>query len=134
MAEAIQGALKAVGVKVNVVTVEQIDPALKQGDWDGVMYFTTMGISGDPYLNIAQYFTTGGGANFGGYSSPSVDQGASRLSVAAVGTGGRNWLVKHRGPLWRRWLLYPSCTPTSSLEFPARSRVLMRRTPFLGTS
>jgi ABC-type transport system substrate-binding protein len=62
--------------------VEQIDSVLQQGDWDGAMYFVTMGISGDPYLNLSQYFGTGGSANFGGYSSPRVDDFKNQLGVA----------------------------------------------------
>ncbi len=84
MAEAIQAALKTVGIKVEVALVEQIDAALRQGDWDGAMYFTTMGISGDPYLNLSQYFNTGGSANFGGYSNPLVDGVTAQLRVAKL--------------------------------------------------
>lgn len=82
MAEAIQANLRQIGIQVNIQMVEQIDSVLQQGDWDGAMYFVTMGISGDPYLNLSQYFGTGGSANFGGYSSPRVDDLKNQLGVA----------------------------------------------------
>jgi peptide/nickel transport system substrate-binding protein len=84
MAEAIQGYLMQVGIRVNVRMVDQVDAVLRQGDWDAAMYFVTMGLSGDPYLNLSQYFSSGGSANFGGYSSPQVDDLTIRLSAAAA--------------------------------------------------
>jgi ABC-type transport system substrate-binding protein len=73
MAEAVQGNLGAIGIKVEVQLVEQIDAALEQGDWDGAMYFNNMVTTGDPYWALAQFFMAGGEANFGGYSSPKID-------------------------------------------------------------
>ena len=74
MAETIQASLKTVGIKVNIRVTEGIDGALEQGDWDGGMYFNNMTVTGDPYRSLLQFFTTGGSANFGGYSSPQVDE------------------------------------------------------------
>jgi peptide/nickel transport system substrate-binding protein len=74
MAEAIQASLKTVGVKVSVRLAEQIDAALRQGDWDGGLYFFTTSFTGEPYRALSQIFNTSGSANFGGYSSPRVDQ------------------------------------------------------------
>ena len=83
MAEVIQASLKAIGIKVNVRTVENPNPVLQQGDWDGGMYYVTMGVTGDAYLNLSQYFITGGSANFGGYSSSRVDELTSQLGIAS---------------------------------------------------
>jgi len=74
MAETIQASLKTVGIKVSIRVTEGIDGALEQGDWDGGMYFNNMTVTGDPYRSLLQFFTTGGSANFGGYSSPQVDE------------------------------------------------------------
>jgi peptide/nickel transport system substrate-binding protein len=74
MAEAIQGNLKTIGIKVEVQTVEQIDVALEGTNWDGGMYFNNMTTTGDPYWALSQFFATGGDANWGGYSSPHVDE------------------------------------------------------------
>jgi peptide/nickel transport system substrate-binding protein len=74
MAEDIQGSLKTIGIKVDVVMVEQIDPALEGTDWDGGMYFNNMATTGDPYWALSQFFATGGDANRGGYSSPHADE------------------------------------------------------------
>jgi peptide/nickel transport system substrate-binding protein len=74
MAEAIQANLKTIGVNVQVQAVEQIDAALEGTNWDGGMYFNNMTTTGDPYWALSQFFTTGGDANWGGYSSPQVDK------------------------------------------------------------
>ncbi|HEU0020731.1 MAG TPA: ABC transporter substrate-binding protein, partial [Dehalococcoidia bacterium] len=74
MAEAIQGSLKTIGIKVDVRMVEQINPALEGTDWDSGMYFNNMATTGDPYWALSQFFATGGDANRGGYSSPRVDE------------------------------------------------------------
>jgi peptide/nickel transport system substrate-binding protein len=83
MAEAIQGSLKSVGVKVQVQIVEQITAALQQGDWDGSMYFNNMVTTGDPYWALSQFFVTGSSANSGGYSNPRVDEIARQVNQAA---------------------------------------------------
>jgi peptide/nickel transport system substrate-binding protein len=74
MAEAIQGNLKTIGIKVEIQAVEQIDSALEGAGWDGAMYFNNMTTTGDPYWALSQFFVTGGDANWGGYSSPHVDK------------------------------------------------------------
>jgi peptide/nickel transport system substrate-binding protein len=74
LAEAIQGNLKTIGIKVDLRMVEQIDPALEGTDWDGAMYFNNMATTGDPYWALSQFFATGGDANRGGYSNPGVDE------------------------------------------------------------
>lgn len=83
MAETIQASLQTVGIKVNVRVTEGIDAALEQGDWDGGMYFNNMTVTGDPYRSLLQFFTTGGSANFGGYSSPQVDGLTRQVGQAA---------------------------------------------------
>jgi peptide/nickel transport system substrate-binding protein len=83
MAEAIQGNLKTIGIKVDVHLVEQIDPALEGADWDGGMYFNNMATTGDPYWALSQFFATGGDANRGGYSSPRVDELTRQVGQAA---------------------------------------------------
>jgi peptide/nickel transport system substrate-binding protein len=82
MAEAIQGSLKTIGIKVHVRMVEQINATLQQGDWDGGMYFNNMVTTGDPYWALSQFFTTGGPANRGGFSSPRIDELARQVSRA----------------------------------------------------
>jgi peptide/nickel transport system substrate-binding protein len=74
MAEVIQAGLKAIGIKVDVRMVEQINAALQRADWDGGMYFNNMVTTGDPYWALSEFFATGGSANFGGYSSPRIDE------------------------------------------------------------
>jgi peptide/nickel transport system substrate-binding protein len=54
--------------------VEQINAALQRADWDGGMYFNNMVTTGDPYWALSEFFTTGGAANFGGYSGPRIDE------------------------------------------------------------
>ena len=84
MAETIQASLKTLGIKVNIRVTEGIDAALEQGDWDGGMYFNNMTVTGDPYRALLQFFSTGGSANFGGYSSPRVDELTRQVGQAAA--------------------------------------------------
>jgi peptide/nickel transport system substrate-binding protein len=74
MAEAIQASLKGIGIKVDVRLVENINTALQQGDWDGGMDLNNMVTTGDPHWALSQFFTTGGSAKRGGFSSPRVDE------------------------------------------------------------
>ncbi len=82
MAEAIQGSLKAIGIKVSIQTVEQITAALRKPDWDGGMYFNNMVTTGDPHWALSRFFVTGGEANHGGYSNSGVDEMARQVGQA----------------------------------------------------
>jgi len=82
MAEAVQGSLKSIGIKVTVRLVEQITAALQQGDWDGGMYFNNMITTGDPHWALSRFFVTGGEANHGGYSNSGVDETSRRVGQA----------------------------------------------------
>jgi peptide/nickel transport system substrate-binding protein len=83
MAEVIQARLKAVGVKVDIRMVEQINAALQRADWDGGMYFNNMVTTGDPHWALSEFFATEGAANFGGYSSPRIDDLSPAHSATA---------------------------------------------------
>lgn len=78
-AEILQSALAAVGVKVEIRVVEQIDEALERNGWDAGMYFSNLASTGDPYGSLSRFFRTGGDANAGRYSSPAVDHDIDRL-------------------------------------------------------
>jgi peptide/nickel transport system substrate-binding protein len=78
-AEILQSALAAVGVKVQVRVVEQIDDALGTDSWDAAMYFNNLAATGDPYGSLSRFFRTGGDANAGQYSDPAVDSAIDRL-------------------------------------------------------
>ena len=82
MAEVIQANLKEIGIKVNIRTVEGINAALEQGDWDGGMYFNNMAVTGDPYRSLSVFFTTGGSANRGAYSNSQIDEMVLRINRA----------------------------------------------------
>ncbi|MEK7817013.1 MAG: hypothetical protein AAB281_02025, partial [Actinomycetota bacterium] len=69
--------------KVEVRTVEQINAALNQGDWDGGMYFNNMATTGDPYWALSQFFLTGGPANRGRFSNPRTDELTRQVGQAA---------------------------------------------------
>jgi peptide/nickel transport system substrate-binding protein len=83
MAEAIQGILKGIGVKVTIRNVENIHDALGRADWDGGMYNQGMAFTGDPYFGLSELFLTGAPGNWGGYSSPRVDELSRQVSAAA---------------------------------------------------
>lgn len=78
-AEILQSALAAVGVKVQIRVVEQIDDALETDRWDAAMYFNNLASTGDPYGSLSRFFRTGGDANAGQYSDPAVDEAIDRL-------------------------------------------------------
>lgn len=78
-AEILQSALAAVGVKVEIRVVEQIDQALERDDWDAAMYFNNLAATGDPYGSLSRFFRTGGDANAGKYGSSGVDGDIDRL-------------------------------------------------------
>jgi peptide/nickel transport system substrate-binding protein len=82
MAEAIQGILKSIGIKVEVRLVEQITAALEQGDWDGGIYFNNMVTTGDPYWALSRFYVTVGSANHGGFSSSRIDELARQVGQA----------------------------------------------------
>jgi peptide/nickel transport system substrate-binding protein len=78
-AEILQSALSEVGVKVEIRVVEQIDEALDRDGWDAGMYFNNLASTGDPYGSLSRFFRTGGDANAGQYSNPTVDRDIDQL-------------------------------------------------------
>jgi peptide/nickel transport system substrate-binding protein len=73
MAEIIQANLKDVGIGVEIQSVEQINDALAQQDWDGSMYFNNMAATGDPFGSLAQFYRADGESNRGGYRNAEVE-------------------------------------------------------------
>jgi peptide/nickel transport system substrate-binding protein len=73
IAASLAASLKAVGVRVEVRTVEQIRTGIEQGDWDGALWYNTMGMTGEPYQPLSLFYATAGRENRGGYSNPRVD-------------------------------------------------------------
>lgn len=78
-AEILQSELAAVGFKVQVQVVEQIDEALERQSWGAAMYFNNLAATGDPYGSLSRFFHSGGDANAGRYSNASVDREIDRL-------------------------------------------------------
>jgi peptide/nickel transport system substrate-binding protein len=78
-AEILQSALAEVGVKVEIRVVEQIDQALERDSWQASMYFNNLASTGDPYGSLSRFFRTGGDANAGQYSNPTVDRDIDEL-------------------------------------------------------
>ncbi len=84
MAEIIQASLQPIGVQVEIQSVEDINGALATEPWDGAMYFNNMAATGDPFGSLSQFFATGGDANRGGYTNPSVDASIERLRALSA--------------------------------------------------
>jgi peptide/nickel transport system substrate-binding protein len=78
-AEILQSALAEVGVTVEIRVVEQIDQALERDTWQASMYFNNLAATGDPYGSLSRFFGTGGDANAGRYSNPTVDRDIEQL-------------------------------------------------------
>ena len=73
-AETIQASLKTIGIKVDVRIVEHVPTTVRQQtDWDAAIEASNMAATGDPYLRLYQEFSADGRSNFGGYSSPVIE-------------------------------------------------------------
>ena len=74
MAEIIQASLAEIGIAVQIQSVEQINDALTNQDWDGGMYFNNMATTGDPYGSLSQFYTSDGSSNRGTYRNTEIEQ------------------------------------------------------------
>lgn len=110
-AEILQSQLAAVGVKVGIRVVEQIDQALKRDDWDAAAYFNNLAATGDPYGSLSRFFRTGGDANVGQYSSSTVDDDIDRLRTLADRNQRRELACQIDGQLIREVAVLPLAYP-----------------------
>jgi peptide/nickel transport system substrate-binding protein len=81
LATAIQANLREIGFEVNIRQVDDINQALKTGDWNlGISSpgLTTNGGAPDPFLR--EFLTTKGAKNFGGISDAELDALVETLS------------------------------------------------------
>jgi peptide/nickel transport system substrate-binding protein len=83
MAEIIQANFKEIGIALEIQTVEQINDALTNQDWDAGMYFNNMAATGDPYGSFVQFYTEQGSSNRGGYKSATVEAMIADLAPLA---------------------------------------------------
>lgn len=74
MAEAIQGMLKNIGVKVTIRTVERIDAVLKEGAWDASMFNNNMVNTGDAYGTLFSFADPSSLLNYSNYQNPRLDE------------------------------------------------------------
>lgn len=76
----IQSYLKDIGIKVNIEPTDKLGETLNKGDYDLMLF----GWSGSPAFTEtpAQYWRTGSGSNFGGYSNPEVDRLVDAVATA----------------------------------------------------
>jgi peptide/nickel transport system substrate-binding protein len=79
MAEIIQANLQAIGIAMEIQSVEQINEALANQDWDGGMYFNNMAATGDPYGSLVQFYTAEGASNRGSYQNADVEAAIQAL-------------------------------------------------------
>jgi peptide/nickel transport system substrate-binding protein len=72
IAERVQNALRGIGVEVDVLATDDLEPALKTGDYDLALRTTT----GSPFFSTTavQSWGTGGVLNYGKYSNAEVDK------------------------------------------------------------
>ena len=80
MAEVIQSALLAEGMRVNIRQVENIDDTLVNEDWDLSMYSMLTAHTGDPQYFLEVFYQSNSPANLSKYTSKSVDQIIHELS------------------------------------------------------
>lgn len=79
MAEIIQASFREIGVAMEIRTVEQINDALANMDWDGGMYFNNMAATGDPFGSLVQFYTAEGASNRGGYRNTEIEAAIQAL-------------------------------------------------------
>lgn len=79
MAEIIQANLQEIGIAMEIQSVEQINEALANQEWDGGMYFNNMAATGDPYGSLVQFYTAEGAANRGSYRNAEVEAAIAAL-------------------------------------------------------
>jgi len=83
LAVAIQSQLKAIGVDAQIKTVDQINTELSTNDWDASMYAVNTAPTGDPAPLLNAFYRTGGGSNFGKFSSAQIDSSIEGLMRTA---------------------------------------------------
>jgi peptide/nickel transport system substrate-binding protein len=79
--ETIQGALKDIGIRINIANVENITEALMKGDFDAAIYSLNTAPTGDPQYLLETMFRTGANSNFGKYSNSRLDFLADQLKT-----------------------------------------------------
>jgi peptide/nickel transport system substrate-binding protein len=91
--ETIQGQLKEIGIKIDIVTMEKVSNKLKEGDFDASIYSLNTATTGDPQYLLEVMFRTGASSNFGEYSNSELDALADRLQTT-FDTQERNSIAK----------------------------------------
>jgi peptide/nickel transport system substrate-binding protein len=92
MGIALQAQLRALGVRIELKMVEQINAALKAPDWGGALYYNNTAPGGDPQYLLDTFVKSGGVTNFG-YASAGMDQLVEQIR-SAVDSGQRANLVR----------------------------------------
>lgn len=73
LAQAIQAQLQEIGIGVKLESYESVSQVLQSKNFDLGLYSVNTATSGDPQAFLELYYRTGGNANYGGYSNPTVD-------------------------------------------------------------
>lgn len=82
LSQVLQNQLLEIGIELKVETMENINDARKNGQFDLTYESYSIGGTGNPQSFIDFMFTTGGSNNFGKYSSSEVDALAGQLRRA----------------------------------------------------
>lgn len=82
--ETIQSQLKAIGIKIEIINVEEMITSMRDGAFDaGILSFSTAP-TGDPQYMLETIFMTGGDNNLGGYSNEKLDELGKKLQFTFV--------------------------------------------------
>lgn len=85
-AEIVQANLQEIGIKMEIRSVEDINAALTEPDWDLGFYFNNMASTGDPYGSLSNFYTADGAANRGGYQNEAVEAAIAEMrDIADLG-------------------------------------------------
>lgn len=80
-AQALQSALRSLGMDASFEQTDNVTPWLTAGDYDICVYAYLTTPTGDPLSYLSYTMGTGRGGNFGGYSNPEVDELLARMST-----------------------------------------------------
>jgi peptide/nickel transport system substrate-binding protein len=82
MAEAIQGFLADIGIKVKVQVVQDITAEVKKGTYDFTMWNQLTAPTADPLFMLDSWFQSGAPNNYMGYSNRALDELIRRMATA----------------------------------------------------
>jgi oligopeptide-binding protein OppA len=77
--------LKELGIAATTSVVDDIQGAVKEGNYDLALWAQHTAPTGNPSFFLNQFFRSGAASNLNGYSSPTTDEMLDRLAALPAG-------------------------------------------------